>query len=148
MSASSDAVFTTSNGSLKPSKQLTMAMRIKCITSSKTVIGVLNHFTQCIHYNTAEKIVTSLATTIQDKQNSTPDGLLMLPGLCTGIAWHNYDELIETLSGAGTLHDTFGICYQNISPQVSQVPQVDQSNASTAHPLITKKKQPISLEVF
>ena len=35
-------------------------------------------------------------------------------GLCTGIAWDNYDENSETLSGSGTLHDTVGICYQNV----------------------------------
>ncbi len=127
-------------------------MVIKGMTSSKTVIGVLNHFSQCIHHNTAEEIETSLAKTIQDRQNSTPDGLLMLPRLCTGIAWDNYDELIETLSGAGTFHATFGICYQNIPPHVSEVPQVYQPSASTgqlsiAHPLGTKKMLSISLEV-
>lgn len=30
-----------------------------------------------------------------------------------GLAWDNYDELTETLSGKDTLHDTVGICYQN-----------------------------------
>ena len=32
---------------------------------------------------------------------------------CTSLTWDNYDERTETLSGAGTLHDTVGICYQN-----------------------------------
>ena len=42
-----------------------------------------------------------------------PDLLLPLLGLFTGLAWDNYDELTETLSGRDTLHDTVGICYQN-----------------------------------
>ncbi len=69
----------------------------------------------------------------------------MLSGLCTGIAWDNYDELIETLSGAGNLHDTFGICYQNILPQVSKgdQPSASTDQLSTAHLLGTKKKQSV-----
>ena len=34
--------------------------------------------------------------------------------MLTALAWDNYDEQNETTSGFGTLHDTVGICYQNI----------------------------------
>lgn len=113
-SAASDALFATSNGQLKPGKHLTLGIGVKSITGSKKVVNVLNHFGQCIHYNTCEEIETELARSIQSKNKSTPEGLQQCAGLCTGLAWDNYDELTETLSGAGTLHDTFGICYQNI----------------------------------
>ncbi len=64
---------------------------------------------------------TALATDIAKKQILLPDGLVAQSDLATGTAWDNYDELTETLSGAGTLHDTFGICYQNVdSGQATQ----------------------------
>ena len=34
--------------------------------------------------------------------------------LCTGIAFDNFDRIVETLSGKDTLHDTVGITYQRI----------------------------------
>jgi hypothetical protein len=42
-----------------------------------------------------------------------------------GLAWDNYDELTKTLSGKDTLHDTVGICYQNIHvvPQTMELEQ-------------------------
>ena len=83
------------------------------MTGSRKVIEVLNRHGHCIGYHTAEIIETDLATQIVNRQNATPDGLLQHSGLCTSLAWDNYDERTETLSGAGTLHDTVGICYQN-----------------------------------
>ncbi|KAH3775243.1 hypothetical protein DPMN_176643 [Dreissena polymorpha] len=54
---------------------------------------------------------------VSEKSHATPDGILKIPGLSTALAWDNYDEMNETLSGSGTLHDTVGICYQNISTE-------------------------------
>ena len=75
-------------------------------------------FLQCIHYNNVEEFETELANNIIEKNHATPDGLFQSPGLAIGLAWDNYDENTETLSGSGTLHDTFGICYQNISVKI------------------------------
>ena len=54
------------------------------------------------------------------RNSSTPKGLVQQPGLGMGLAWAIYDENIETLSGSGTLHDTNGICHQNISGETVQ----------------------------
>ena len=56
------------------------------------------------------QLETEIATSITEKDCATPQGMLTKPGLTTDVAWDNYDE---TLSGAGALHDTVGICYQN-----------------------------------
>ncbi len=88
-------------------------MGTKSLTGSRKVFEVLNRFNQCINYHAVEKCETELTETISEKETSTTDGLLRNPGLVTGCAWDNYDENIETLSGPGTLRDTFGICYQN-----------------------------------
>ena len=104
-------IFTTSRGRIKPGKHLCLALGLKSITGSRKVLEVLNQFGHCISYNITESIETDLATVI--------------PGLCTGLAWDNYDENSETLSGRGTIHDTVGICYQNIEPVIEEPEQMD-----------------------
>ena len=84
------------------------------MTGSRKVIEMLNHLGHCINYHKVEEIETDLATNIQLNELATPDGITPAPGRSIGLAWDNYDENIETLSGANTLHDTVGICYQNI----------------------------------
>ena len=42
---------------------------------------------------------TEMASSITETERVLPDMLLQQPGLCTGLAFDNYDELIETLSG-------------------------------------------------
>ena len=62
-----------------------------------------------------QKITLSCSTMgVKQRDTSLPDGLLKKAGLATSLAWDNYDENTETLSGSGTLHDTVGICYQNV----------------------------------
>ena len=57
----------------------------------------------------------------QEDVNYVLDGVLKQPGLCVGMAWDNFDINIETLNGLGTIHHTYGIIYQNISPAVAEV---------------------------
>ena len=39
--------------------------------------------------------------------------------MCIGLAWNNFDINLETLSGANSIHHTYGICYQNSTPDNS-----------------------------
>lgn len=55
-----------------------------------------------------------MACDIPERNKATPDGIQSKPGLSTGLTWDIFDENTETLSGVGTLHDTVGICYQNV----------------------------------
>ena len=50
-----------------------------------------------------------MATEINTRKTAAPDGIVQEQGLCTSLAWDNYDENTETLSGLGTLHDTVEI---------------------------------------
>ena len=100
---------------MKPSKHVLIGLGLKSLTGSRKIIEILNRFGHCLSYHTIESIETDLAMTVSDRNISTPDGLVCEPGLSTAVAWDNYDENSETLSGSGTLHDTVGICYQNIS---------------------------------
>ena len=95
-----------------------MGLGVKSLTGSKKVINVLNRLGHCINYNTAEALETQLASEITEREIATPDGLLRQPGLITGLAWDNFDQNTDTLSGSGTIHDTVGICYQNVRPSL------------------------------
>ena len=108
-----DVLFVTSRGRIKPSKHVLIGSGIKSITGSRRVIEILNRFGHSVNYHTVEALETELATEITERKQTTPDGILKQAGLATGLAWDNYDENNETLTGSGTLHDTVGICYQN-----------------------------------
>ena len=47
---------------------------------------------------------------------------------CIGLAWENFDVNLKTLSGAGSIHHTYGICYQNASVPEEEEAIVDNSN--------------------
>ena len=113
-----DVVYTTTRGRSKPSKHMSMGLGLKSLTGSRKVLEILNRFGHSTGYHTVEAMETDLGTIISDRNCATPDGIVKQAGLCTGTAWDNYDENTETLSGANTLHDTVGICYQNVPPDV------------------------------
>ena len=112
-----DVIFIMPRGRIKPSKNVSLGLAIKSLTGSRPLIDILNRFGYAVHYHTVESIETGLATTITERHTSMPDCILQLPLLCTALAWDNYDENCETLSGSGTLHDTVRICYQNIAEE-------------------------------
>ena len=72
--------------------------------------------------------------------NTEPKCVLYL-----SLAWDNYDENTETLSGSGTLQDTVGICYQNIPNTMEQGQHQDEM---VDVPLNTKPTNQPSSSVF
>ena len=78
-------------------------------------MDIVNKLGHCTYYHAVEAIETQIATEVAARNTALPDGMVPQPNLSTCLAWDNYDENVETLSGKGTLHDTVGICYQNIS---------------------------------
>ncbi len=143
-SLSQDVIFCTSSGRVKPSKHLCLGVGTKSLTGSRRVVEVLNRFGHSIGYHTAESIETEIASKIVQGGNLLPDMLLPQPGLSTGLAWDNYDELTETLSGKDTLHDTAGICYQDISaipPTTDPEPCVMKENVETSKTAAKRRRQ-------
>lgn len=51
----------------------------------------------------AEETETDLAIETSEKQKTTPHGTLLTNSLATGLAWDNYDELVETKEHCMTL---------------------------------------------
>ena len=107
LSASHDAMFIAQRGKVKPGKQIVLGMAIKSMTGSRKLIEMLNRHGHIINYHAIEEIETSLGEEIQSRELACPEGTLS--DMNFGLAFDNFDELPETLSGAGTLHDTMGI---------------------------------------
>ena len=110
-SASQDALFAIRKGRVIPKKHLALGMAVKGMTNSKKLVGILNRFGHCLNYTCLEEIETEIGSAIQEKKKSCPEGALQ--SIPFGIAFDNFDEFTETLSGSDTLHDTMGIFYQN-----------------------------------
>ncbi len=115
-SSASDVIYTVTRGEVKPAKHCLLALGTKSITGSKKMINILNHCGHCLGYHTTEEIETNLAITVDQKELTTPDRIILEQGRCTATCFDNYDDNKETLSGLGTLHDTVGIIYQNVHP--------------------------------
>ena len=97
-----------------------------------------------IGYHVAESIETEVASSILERNQLLPDIMQQQAGLSTAIAWDNYDELTETLSGKNTLHDTVGICYQNRpaqGPMEDQVLPVREENLPPPTTAAAKKRR-------
>lgn len=73
---------------------------------------VLNHLGHCISYTKDGELETELPSAIQNCKKICPEGAKYGPVM--GNAYDNFDEMVQTLSGLNTLHDTMGILYQTI----------------------------------
>ncbi|GBP62840.1 hypothetical protein EVAR_44695_1 [Eumeta japonica] len=105
-----------------------------------------------IQQNVVEKGIEELETeaTYYSMLKSTicPDAIKTSSNLCTGIAFDNYDRFVETNDGKDTLHDTVGIIYQNIDPNISQ--ESDTPNlpsSSSEEPGTSGKRRRRTMEI-
>ena len=111
-SSSQDALFIVQQGRAKPAKHVALGMSVKSVTGSKKMVQVLNRFGHCLSYNTLEEVETATAESIHEQKLACPPGTVV--GEPVGLAFDNFDEMTQTLSGANSLHDTMGILYQNV----------------------------------
>ena len=73
---------------------------------------ILNRYGHTIGYNLAEEIETELTYTAHNNNSFIPSGINPTFGLCTNVAFDNFDRFVDTTSGKDTLHNTVGIIYQ------------------------------------
>lgn len=116
-SLSYDAIYAVTNGELKTLKHILLGMLMYFLTRSRMVIQILNRFGACVSYDVAEECETEIVYAASEKSRLLPDGLHELEDLNTGLAFDNHDMFCDTLTGKGTLHDTVGICYQDVLPE-------------------------------
>uniref|UniRef100_A0A2H1WQX7 SFRICE_024035 n=1 Tax=Spodoptera frugiperda TaxID=7108 RepID=A0A2H1WQX7_SPOFR len=110
----SDTIFCVTNGTIKPSKHITLGMTIKSLTSSRKIINILNRLGHCCNYTTLEELETEATYSSEYRTEISPPDIIRKSSLCTGVAFDNFDRYVDTHNGKETLHDTVGIIYQNI----------------------------------
>ena len=142
LSSAEDDLYKVTNGKIKPAKQI-LGMGIKSLTGSRKVQEIINHFGHCVGYHCTEEIETELAENILQGDRFLPDGLNAIPEVSTGLAWDNFDENKDSLSGLGTLHDTQGICFQNSAHGCQEHPR----NPSEEYSRTKMRSKKRSLEV-
>uniref|UniRef100_UPI00358F9BFB uncharacterized protein isoform X2 n=1 Tax=Myxine glutinosa TaxID=7769 RepID=UPI00358F9BFB len=141
-STSQDALFVVQRGRAKPAKHVTLGMAIRSVTGSKKLVQVLNRFGHCLNYSCLEELETATAEAIQERKDACPENTL--PGLPTGLAFDNFDEMTQTLSGSNTLHDTMGILYQNLPGDRTSIQQINESTTPVRKAIPEAKKAEVS----
>lgn len=111
-------IFSATNGAVKPSSCLSLGLVTKSITGSRRMIEILNRLGHSISYTSVEEIKTELAYGGAAAYKVLPNGLVASPTLRTQVAFDNFDRFVETSNGKDTLHDTVGIVYQNVAPNI------------------------------
>ena len=113
-----------------PGKHLALAMGIKSLTGSKSAVTLVNKFGNCASDETIRRLDMELEQAADYDESCTPKDVLREPYLCTGTAWDNFDINMETLSGADTVHHTYGICYQNSLDNTNRVSEPSAHSAT------------------
>ena len=118
MSIAQDLLFVASNGQNTTPKSISLAMAMRQLTGSSTVLKLLNHFGHCMSHEYVLHHETALA-----QINISTEGTLP-PGFCkheyTTLAWDNHDFCEETKMGKGTTHVTGGIILQRQSDKIQE----------------------------
>uniref|UniRef100_UPI00358FD8C4 uncharacterized protein n=1 Tax=Myxine glutinosa TaxID=7769 RepID=UPI00358FD8C4 len=110
---SSDAVYTVSQGNVKPWKTTALGVGFSSMLGSKSALTVLNILGHSVSDDECKRLISEIAYTCASGEKETPAGLLTDSQLATGTAWDNFDLNVETLDGKNNLHVTVGIAYQN-----------------------------------
>ena len=142
LSSSEDALFNVHKGHLMPRKHILLVSLVHSITGSRKLMIVLKRLGHCISYSKYEELETELATYIENRQLCSPKGAKRGPVM--GNAFDNYDELVHTLSGYESLHDTMGIFYQcddSDAPVINAEQSLTPLQTEAGHPTLSKKRK-------
>ena len=69
-----------------------MGVGIKSLTGSREIVDLLNRLGHSVSYHVTEGIKIEIASTLTKTDRLLPDMLLQQAGLCTGLAFDNYDD--------------------------------------------------------
>ena len=128
-SSAADAVFSSTGGRLIPGKHLALGLALKSMTGSKTVTKLVNRLGHCVSNEKVRQVDIGLESTINITNSLKPENIVRDSTSCIGLAWDNFDIILETLSGSDSIHHTYGICYQNNNDDIdlglSELPATD-----------------------
>ena len=86
------------------------------MTGCKSVVSLFNSFGHCIGDETVRRMDMNFEEAVNQNDAILPSHIHISPNLSTELPWDNFDINIKALSGANTIHHTYGTCYQNVMP--------------------------------
>eukprot|EP00794_Sanderia_malayensis_P001845 gene1845-2078_t len=110
MSLAQDLLFISSDGKKPTPKSISLAMALRQLTGSSTVLKLVNNFGHSMSHRYVLRHETALAELNVSSQGTLPPGFSR--NECTTLAWDNDDFCEETKTGKGTTHITGGIILQ------------------------------------
>ena len=110
MSLSQDLLFIASDGKKVTPKSISLAMALRQLTGSSSVLKLVNNFGHCMSHRYVLHHDTALAQVNISSRGTLPPGFSK--NRPTTLAWDNDDFCEETKTGKGTTHITGGIIIQ------------------------------------
>lgn len=110
MSITQDLINLASGGRNPSPKSIALAMALRQMTGSASVISLLSGLGHCMSHSYVLSHETALAQLNISNDSTVPPGFAN--NIPTTLAWDNDDFLEETRSGKGTTHITGGIIIQ------------------------------------
>ena len=111
MSITQDLVNLSSGGKNPTPKSIALAMALRQLTGSSSVISLLNGLGHCMSHSFVLNHETALAQLNISRDSAIPPGFIS--NTPTILVWDNNDFSEETRSGKGTTHITGGIIIQD-----------------------------------
>lgn len=122
ISIAQDIVHVSSDGRKLTPKSISLAMALRQLTGSSSVLNLVHSFGHCMSHKFVLRHETALAQLGISEKGTLPPGCLK--NTPTTLAWDNDDFCEETKTGKGTTHVTGGIILQR--PTEADSPIVEE----------------------
>ena len=91
----------------------------------------MNCYGNCTNYHAVEENETELTFNATETQMETPNGRSECSKGGIGCAFGNFDRFVESQSGKNTLHNTVGVSYELIFPEVNGSSDAESNDQKT-----------------
>ncbi len=147
-SFSQDVLYAVSKGEFITLKHAAMGLGLHSLTGQKLPLRILSSLGHSINYDRVCEIETAQAELIQHFQAMSLH-LPIIPAtsenkVTTTFWWDNFDRNIETASGAGSIHNTPGIVFQEESEGVASRNEAISIPRSKRRSLLLEDAPPVA----
>lgn len=101
---SSDAVYNTSKGAVRPWKHTVLGLGVASLTGSNLMMQILNRLGNTLSYDEIKALETEFAYSV-NSDTDVPDGVEKEPTFGKGLAWDNYDDITGMLEILKSAYD-------------------------------------------
>ncbi|KAL5013682.1 hypothetical protein ScPMuIL_007952 [Solemya velum] len=129
-----DICRAVTNGEWKMPKHILVCMTLRHLYRSKQLTTLLNRLGHCESHSLSVKLETAIATSLEQTSSLLSAQILREPNAQSIFhsEFDNYDQLVNTLTGVGSIHTAHGIMIQEVLTEdnggtVHDVPSIPRS---------------------